>query len=128
MSGLFQLGDFRLHSGDTSRYKIDCDALTDADLATCAALLALRVPPFGTVDPIPRGGNRLAEAMRRYANPTVDLRLVVDDVLTSGGSMTKAMWLRQSPTWGAVIFARGAIPERVSALFVLTSAPGEAAP
>lgn len=37
---LFQTGNFKLHSGKTSNFKIECDALTDEDLETFAKLIS----------------------------------------------------------------------------------------
>jgi len=33
---LFQFGDFSLHSGSKSKWKIECDALTDEDVEALA--------------------------------------------------------------------------------------------
>lgn len=114
---LFQFGDFTLSNGERSTFKIDCDALTDADWECIAYLLSLRLPAFGRVEGVPRGGLKLAEKMARYA--TLGNLLIVDDVLTSGRSLlTYAMnHANGSTAIGAVVFARGRIPMRVTALF-----------
>lgn len=64
---LFRSGEFVLHSGQPSGWKIDADALTDADLATLAAIAAERLPPFGSVEGVPNGGLRFAEALQPHA-------------------------------------------------------------
>lgn len=119
--GLFQRGDFTLHSGEKSGIKIDCDALSDADLETIAWLLAGRLPLFGKVEGVPTGGLRLAEAMGRYARPAQSGLLIVDDVLTSGGSMEEHRAGRNA--FGAVIFARRTPPTWVTSLFTMTPYP-----
>lgn len=111
---LLQLGDFALASGRKSRFKIDCDALSDADIATAAAWLAELLPPFGWVEGVPRGGLRLAAALRFYAS--IGPLLVVDDVFTTGNSMERQRAGREAI--GAVIFARGPCPPWVTPLFV----------
>jgi hypothetical protein len=113
MTNLFQLATVRLHSGEESCFKIDCDALTDQDLDCVAALLAMRLPPFGKVEGVPRGGLRLAEKMWRYAG-TGPL-LIVDDVVTTGASMEAHRGRRGAI--GAAIFSRGGFPLWVTPLF-----------
>lgn len=103
---LFQSGIFHLHSGETSDFKIDCDALTDDDLATLARFVAARFR-FGAVHGIPNGGNRLRCALAPLV--TYGPLLIVDDVLTTGGSMVRAR--RQFDGFfhdiiGVVVFAR----------------------
>ena len=112
---LFQLGTFNLHSGETSAFKIDCDALTDGDLDCIAYLLAAKLPFFGPVEGIPSGGLRLAEKMRKYSLNSVHTLLIVDDVLTTGGSLEKHRNGRDAI--GAVIFSRGAELDWVVPLF-----------
>jgi orotate phosphoribosyltransferase len=119
---LFQRGDFTLHSGQKSGWKIDCDALTDGDWEALAAMLAERLPPFGVVTGVYRGGLKLAEALRQYRNPSVPRALVVDDVLTTGASMEGAApaVAARYPGYevaGAVVFARGPCPDWVVPLF-----------
>ncbi len=115
---LLTMGDFVLHSGSRSRFKIDCDALTDADLEAAAAWLSQALLPFGTVEGVPRGGLRLAEALRKYAMPGDQGLLLVDDVLTSGASLEKQRAGRKAV--GAVLFSRTLIyPSWVTALFIV---------
>lgn len=121
---LFQCGDFTLASGQHSPFKIECDVLSDDDLACIAELFAERLSPFGSVKGVPRGGERLAELMRCYITKGEPL-LVVDDVWTTGVSMKS--FLRSLPRdmvqeKGAVIFARHATPWWVTALFTMAEA------
>lgn len=113
---LFQQGKFNLHSGVQSWLKIDCDALTDEDLDTIARLLVFRLPDFGSVEGVPTGGLRLAKALESYIE-TGPL-LIVDDVLTSGGSMEEHRAGRQAI--GAVIFARKQPARWITPLFQMT--------
>lgn len=116
VSTLFQCGEFVLASGVQSSFKIECDALTDDDLACLAELLSERLPPFGSVEGVPRGGLRLAELMAFYI--TDGPLLVVDDVWTTGVSMLNHLYPRYGI--GAVIFARAETPEWVTPLFTMT--------
>lgn len=113
--GLFRTGDFSLSGGARTTWKIDCDALTPADLSTIAALIAERLPAFGSVEGVPRGGLRLAKALEGFA--TSGPPLIVDDVLTTGGSMERQRGGREA--LGAVIFSRGACPDWIMPLFTL---------
>lgn len=109
--GLFQLGEFKLHSGQVSQWKIECDALTDEDIQALAVMGrgVLGSRTFGMVVGIPRGGLRIAEAMRPFVTVGAPSALIVDDVLTTGASM----WAKREElnaqgigVWGLVIFAR----------------------
>lgn len=117
---LFQLGNFTLASGASSRWKLECDALTDDDIATLAEMIRQMVGPFSSVFGVPRGGLRLAKALERYQELNGPL-LIVDDVLTTGGSIRKYyddLGSKESFV-GAVIFARGQCPAWVKPLFQL---------
>ena len=122
---LFLNGRFELHSGEVSFFKIDCDALTDRDIQCLAMMIAQRVPPFGTVEGVPTGGTRLADALRVYARPGPLRRgsfgakelLIVDDVWTTGASMENQRGSRDAI--GAVIFARRQPASWVTPLFTL---------
>lgn len=117
---LFQEGDFISHAGNLLHWKIECDALTDEDWDCLARIIHERVR-FGSVYGIPSGGTKLALALEKYITPGHPLRLVVDDVYTSGQSMKEAM---TGPNdYGFVIFARSRIPYRegkyIRALFTM---------
>lgn len=123
MTDLFVQGDFTLHSGATSPLKIDCDALSDTDIATVAKMIAGAAKPFRDVVGVPDGGLRLAEELRQYAVPSGG-HLLVDDVWTTGASLED---LRLASDWleceAWVIFSRAPmrspLPWWVHAVFSL---------
>lgn len=128
--GLFPRGLYQLHSGGYSVWRVDCDALTDADLETVATLIYRRLPwPFGSVEGVPRGGLRLADAMQPYRQSHSRNHLIVDDVLTTGASLEEARrlytgsgsYLPGAQVMGAVIFARSDPPRWVTPLWLLSS-------
>ena len=103
---LFQAhGIFRLHSGEISTFMINCEALTYKSLEAIAQELYVLLPGFGSVEGVPRGGLRLAKAMKRYV--TEGPLLIVDDVYTTGRSLEEHRAGREAI--GAVIFARKSI-------------------
>ena len=112
---LFQQGDFNLHSGNRSNWKIDCDALTDKDWSTLA-MMTSQLFHFSAVAGIPGGGLKLANKLQKYCRkgyPT----LIVDDVLTTGKSMEETR--KNYPNAiGVVVFARGECPEWITSLFI----------
>lgn len=126
---LFELGNFILSSGAKSCWKIECDALSAPDIGTLAVLIAQMVGPFASVEGVPRGGLRLAEALRPFRTQ-LGCHLIVDDVLTTGGSLErhKAAYAsagsdtfpRQDVIIGAVVFARGPCPPWIKAVFQLS--------
>jgi orotate phosphoribosyltransferase len=127
---LFQIGDFTLHSGARSSFKIDCDALSGDDWAALASLIAARIGPFRSVYGIPCGGTRLASLLCEQA--TGDWRdpvLIVDDVYTTGASMREAHSWMGNPDpitniVGAVVFARQPVREPwITALFTMGAGP-----
>lgn len=112
-NALFQLGSFTLASGQKTNWKIECDSLLEEDWVTVAYLLSNLVQPFGAVEGVPRGGLVLAKCMQRYV--TEGKLLIVDDVWTTGSSWLK--YCSNRPAFGAVVFARGLVPENVTALW-----------
>ena len=114
---LFQTGNFKLASGQTSNFKIECDALTDEDWKTFAFLISKKIK-FSKVIGVPRGGLKLAKFLEAFEINDVTLpRLVVDDVYTTGGSIRKIM---KENDIGFVIFARNVIDDpKVKALFTV---------
>ncbi len=122
---LFNRGAYTLHSGAASMFKIDCDALGAEDLRAIAAELFVRLPAFQRAFGVPRGGVRLAAVLDRcYAVTDAGRVLIVDDVLTTGRSITEERDRRcasgtfsRDRALGAVIFARAEPPPWVTALF-----------
>jgi hypothetical protein len=115
---LFRLGDFKLHSGGQSDFKIECEGLDDDDLDAIAYMLAKLLPPFGLVEGVPHGGLGLAQAMSKWAGGPPNRLLIVDDVLTTGASMEEQREGRDA--YGAVIFARGPCASWILPLFTMT--------
>ncbi len=128
MPPLFEAGYFRLHSGEETTWRINCEVLSDDDVRTLAAIIASHCT-FGSVEGVPTGGLRLAEALRPLA--TTGPLLIVDDVLTTGSSMEEHRAGRDAI--GYVIFDRsgGCRQPWVRALWsdgpVMTETPSEAA-
>ena len=126
--GLFNNGEFILHSGSTSRFKIDCDHLSEEDLAALAAMIAPKLKPFQKVIGIPTGGLRFADYLKQYeTNNEEDGWLIADDVLSTGSSFVefRKMYFSEEPfnkARGVVIFARGPCPEWVQPIFKLCEA------
>lgn len=122
---LFKTGCFNLHSGGQSRFKIDCDELSDHELKALTEQLLVRLPLFGAVEGVPTGGLRLAEALRPWASECIGKEyplLIVDDVYTTGGSMEEFRAGR--PAIGAVLFARKPIKhDWITALFTMSELP-----
>ena len=112
---LFRKGDFTLNSGQKSRFKIDCDALSDSDLDALAAWISPWLKPFGSVIPIPTGGDAFAAALSAYVSDGPPL--IVDDVLTTGRSMERVRSELNEWAQGIVIFARTKPPEWITAIW-----------
>ena len=86
---LFQAIDFTSHAGKALNWKIEMDALSTQEW-DCLAQMIYEYEPrsFGEVVGIPRRGLPLARALEGYATGNdEDPILIVDDVLTTGGSM-----------------------------------------
>jgi hypothetical protein len=111
---LFQLGAFKLHSGQQSGFKIECDELKAGDWSALAYLI-LRRYSFREVYGVPRGGLALAEQLRPYRS--VGPILIVDDVLTTGTSMETERARHNGDCVGVVVFARGPCPHWIDAIF-----------
>jgi len=120
--GLFNIGEFKLHSGAISGFKIDCDALNDEDMESIAKIISEKLE-FSRVIGIPNGGLRLAKALEKYKENTGSI-LIVDDVLTTGDSMAEQYdklkeTNKDKDIVGMVLFARGKCPWWVISLFEL---------
>lgn len=123
---LFQAGEFVAHSGATLPFKIECDALSDAEIDLFADLMVNLRPgmKYSRIIGIPRGGLRLADAVRRRygGRDPMGPVLIVDDVLTTGRSMDEAAKAESAPfAVGSVIFARGPCPFWVRSIFALNA-------
>lgn len=114
---LFQVGDFQGHSGRRLTWKVECDALTVVDWQDLASIAFHEglVRPFGVVEGVPSGGLILAKALVQYKTRGHPGLLIVDDVLTTGGSMEVHRAGREAQ--GLVIFARGPCPSWITALW-----------
>ena len=126
MSNLFNTLDFTSHSGIPLDFKIDCDALTDEDLEALAFYISKRIK-FSYVHSVPKGGDRLATALKKYETDC-STHLIVDDVLTTGKSMND-VYEQVSTNWpnkpirGIVIFNRqlhALLPAWVQPIFTLS--------
>ena len=130
MRDLFELGDFTLHSGAKSEWRINEEALSDKSIEAAAYLLSKRLPPFEECYGIPKGGIRLMRVMRTLSKEDKGhgTLLIVDDVLTTGWSMhVKRQELLISHSSkrivGAVIFARGPCAGWITPLWNLKETP-----
>lgn len=116
---LIRLGKWTLHSGDESTFNLEADQFIEDNLEGLVQLIRTLVGPFSSVEGIPRGGLRLAKALRSFAGLTGP-HLLTDDVLTTGRSMDHHLHVA-SATYnrvvGAVVFARGQRPYWVKAIF-----------
>lgn len=118
---LFQLGDFVLHSGKLSRFKIDCESLKPEDWEMLAWMAANILPRFSTVEPVPKGGIPFAEALMKYRSSDTHALLICEDVITTGASMDRVRNGRDA--FGVCVFARGVrCPKWVKPLFFLSDA------
>lgn len=114
MDDLFQLGDFTFSSGRKSKFKLDCDQITDSGIEALAYIGVRQIEPFGRIVAVPKGksgspidnAKRLADAMEQYITPASEVLLIVDDVWTTGASMEtcRKIW-RHELTIGWVAFA-----------------------
>lgn len=102
MLSLFEYGPVKLSSGKMSDFKINCDALTFDELSALAKMAQPLVAPYGTVIGVPTGGTAFAEHLRRFSTEDAP-RLIVDDVMTTGASISEYYELESK---GLVIFSR----------------------
>ena len=119
---LFRNEAFVSHSGLRLSFKIECDALTEDDIETLAAIIGSK-HLFGDVYGVPRGGLRLASALQKYRSidgPT----LIVDDVFTTGASMEKARRETGENSFGVVAFSRARCPAWITPIFQLADWAG----
>jgi hypothetical protein len=114
-ASLFQQGNFMSAAGLPLTWKIECDALTNADWQTIALASINHLPPFRRAVGVPRGGIKLARELDKHSTTDANLTLVVDDVWTTGKSLTEHARAHVDGEWhGFVAFSRGDLPSHVS--------------
>jgi len=94
MNNLFQKGSFILSSGKNSDFKLECDALTDADMECIAFLIAKKHKFRKAIGVKGRNGGDTGNGFRleQFLNPhctndnTLPI-LICDDVYTTGKSI-----------------------------------------
>lgn len=121
MDNLFVGGNFVLNSGQRSDFKIECDALTEKDWRTIAYVISKKYD-FKFVRGVPTGGIELQNRLLTYRNPESNTFLIVDDVLTTGGSMERFKQVLEGtyPPYdykGVVLFAREKCPDWIEPVF-----------
>ena len=128
---IFQEVDFKSHSGLDLSWKIECDGVSKKEWKCLTEMIMdYEKKPFQSAIGIPRGGVVLGSYLNQYSteNPD-DPILIVDDVLTTGGSMEefKRERMFRNPTKyiGWVVFARGFPPQWCRALFQMPFNPTE---
>ena len=85
---LFQSVNFKSHSGLDLTWKIEMDALGDAEWVAVSKMIMERTPPFREAVGIQRGGVKLGDLLNEHATGNEeDPICIVDDVLTTGNSM-----------------------------------------
>ena len=120
---LFQSVNFKSHSGLNLTWKIEMDALSEQDWFTIKKMIMEITPPFREAVGIPRGGVKLGDLLNEHATGKEgDPICIVDDVLTTGGSMEYFLTQYQRnrrpfTAIGWVVFARTQCPPWVTALF-----------
>ena len=122
MIDLFQKLDFTSHSGLDLSWKIEMDALSRDEWECIAHMISEQSVPFREAIGIPRGGTILGTLMNQHGTgKREDPICIVDDVLTTGGSMNefkrKRQWRNPTNYIGWVVFARAKCPDWVTALF-----------
>jgi len=127
---LFQSVDFKSHAGLDLSWKIEMDALEDEEWVTISQMILELSEPFREAIGVPRGGTRLGKLLNQHGTGKKDNPiLIVDDVLTTGGSMEdfKRKRVFRNPTKyiGWVVFARGYPPSWCKALFQMPFNPNE---
>jgi len=117
---LFIPGEFQLHSGQISNFKIECDSLNGTELELFAKLIAEKVK-FKKVVGVPTGGDRLEAFLSDHITDDDTLPiLIVDDVLTTGNSIKEIRkTINDKNVVGVVLFARGKCPKWVTPIFTM---------
>ena len=118
---LFVEEDFIGHSGGELHWKIECDALFPNEWKCIAKMIMEHeTRPFQAAIGIPRGGIKLGQYLNEYSTQNRnDPYLIVDDVLTTGGSMIeyRETHFKNKSVIGWVLFARSKPHDWIKALF-----------
>ena len=119
---LFQKINFTSHSGLDLTWKIEMDALSREDWECITQMILELSPPFREAVGIPRGGVKLGKLLNLHGTGKREHPIcIVDDVLTTGGSMIefkrKRQWRNPTKYIGWVVFARSRPPDWVRVLF-----------
>ena len=126
---IFQQVDFKSHAGLDLRWKIECDGVSKKEWKCLAEMiLDYEKRPFQSAIGIPRGGVFLGALLNEYSTQKFDdPYLIVDDVLTTGGSMVdfRKEHFSGKETFGWVVFARGFPPQWCRSLFQMPFNPIE---
>ena len=122
MIDLFQKLDFTSHSGLDLSWKIEMDALSRDEWECIAHMISEQSVPFREAIGIPRGGTILGTLLNQHGTGKREHPIcIVDDVLTTGGSMNefkrKRQWRNPTKYIGWVVFARSRPPDWVNVLF-----------
>ena len=115
---LFIREDFISHAGLPLTWKVECDALTEADYIALAKIVSEKIK-YRDVIGIPRGGIPFKKALKPYATLSKsDPLLICDDVYTTGTSMREVY---EDGAIGIVVFARNKISDDwVKAIWTLS--------
>ena len=118
---LFQEEDFIGHSGGQLHWKIEMDALENEEWKCIARMITeIETRPFWSAIGIPRGGIKLGQYLNEYSTQNSEHPyLLVDDVLTTGGSMEeyKKKNFEEKDVIGWVVFARTQPAKWIRTLF-----------
>ena len=122
MIDLFQKVNFKSHAGLDLTWKIEMDALSRDEWECIAEMIIELSVPFKEAVGIPRGGTILGNLLNQHGTGKREHPIcIVDDVLTTGGSMNefkrKLQWRNPTDYIGWVVFARSQPPDWVTALF-----------
>ena len=118
---LFVEEDFKSHAGLDLHWKIEMDALDEEEWKCIARMISeYQTEPFQAAIGIPRGGIKLGQYLNEYSTQnSEDPYLIVDDVLTTGGSMEeyKREHFKDKNAIGWVVFSRTKPVEWINTLF-----------
>ena len=122
MIDLFQKVNFKSHAGLDLTWKIEMDALSRDEWECIAEMIIELSVPFKEAVGIPRGGTILGNLLNQHGTGKREHPIcIVDDVLTTGGSMNefkrKRQWRNPTDYIGWVVFARSEPPDWVNVLF-----------